>query len=301
MEPTVVIGVCVTLIVLLLAYSIFVPKSNRGFKLSNDEAFKYNPIMRGFAHFGDELMTSLPENVKVGQQKEYPALEDLIIKSGNPWNVTARELYMMQFIIAIVGGIVGALLWAALYFGQGLTWLPWWVCVIGGIALGHYTPLSKYKEQAALRDLDFRRQLPEALDLLIIAVNAGSTVPDGLRRIIPNLQDGVVKDEFRSIVNQVESGNTFDSALDNLAKRAPNDGVETFVRALQEAHRTGGDSTEILEARSRDSRKDFFTLVRKQVATLSSRVFMVLTPTLIPAVMIIAIAPAASQLMGAIG
>jgi len=301
MDYPLIIGILVALIFIIIMYELLVPKSTRGLVFHDENAFNKNPIMKGFAAFGNELYTALPEGVQVGNKERYPLIEELIVKSGNPWNINAREYKMMQIVLAVVGAIVGVALWASLYFAQGLTWLPWWACILAGTGLGYITPHSKYKEQANLRDLEFRRQLPEALDLLIITVASGATVVNGMKNILPDLQPGVVKEEFKNIVTHVESGGSFDAALENLALRAPNDGVETFVRALQEANKRGSDTVEILESRAEESRKDFFTLLEKKVATLSSRVFMILTPTLMPAVMIIAIAPSAASLAESLG
>lgn len=301
MDLSTTIGILIAILFIIIAYELFAPKSQKGLHFSDDKAFEKNPIMRFFSYFGDELFTALPQGVELGGNKDFPAIDDLIVKSGNPWNINAREFVMMQYVMAVVGAIVGVAFWAALYFGQDWTWLPWYGVAIIGAIIGFITPMSKYKEQANMRDLEFRRQLPEALDLLIITVATGSPVFNGIKQIIPNMSEGVVKEEFKKIVLHVESGGTFNDALEDLARRAPNDGIETFVRALQEATKAGTDTMEILNSRAEESRKDFFTLLRKKVATLSSRVFMVLTPTLIPSVMIISIAPSASSLMQSIG
>lgn len=57
----------------------------------------------------------------------------------------------------------------------------------------------------------------------------------------------------------------------------------------------------MLQSRAETSRREFFALVQQKTATLEDKIMGVLTPTLIPALLIIVVAPAGASLMTMLG
>lgn len=300
METSTVVGLLMAVLAALIVYAIFVPKSSRRFEPDNKDLVSSNPVLRIISSIGNDMYAALPAQFDNRNERlEHPRIKSLLIRSGNPWGLTAEEFIAFRWISGFLGFILGWGVWAIIAKVLGIG-LPWFVVVPAVALFCYFIPKVKYDEEAKKRDMDFRRQLPDALELLRIAM-AGVSLASAIREIIPNMDDGLIKVEFQNIVKILDSGGTLDEALDQFANRAPNDGILTFVRALQSASEVNAPMGEILESRARASREEFFALIHQKTAQLESQIWMILAPTLLPAVTIIAVAPSLSAMIETIG
>lgn len=290
------ISILLAIVIGLIFYIILVPKNSYSFKPDSDPKDKK---MKFLAMIGEEFNHALPQGTgPLANNKEYPRIQSLLVRSGNPWNLTAREFVFTQWISGLFGFIVSWPLWMMI---KPVVNIPWFIIVPIFTLLFYFFPYSRYNEKAKLRDLEFKRQLPEALDLMVISLSGGTTFQQALRDSIPNMQDGLLKDEFIQVENSVKTGKTLNEALDTFGKRAPNESIRTFVKAVQEATELDVPLIEILQARSEASRQELFALIHNKAAQLSSKMMLVLTPTLIPAILIIAVLPSIISLLNSLG
>lgn len=284
------------LLVALIMYAIFVPKSSKRFVPSNDSVLASNPMMKLVTSLGNEIYAAMPAYFDKSEIKEVknPKIEALLIKSGNPWNLTVEEFISFRYLAAIVGFVLSWPIWILL---STLITLPWYVVVPLITLFAGYVPTSKYNDAAKKRDADFRKQLPEALDLITISLSGGTTFPTALSNVQPTMEDGVLKEEFKNITNALDAGETLNEALEQFANRAPNDGVMTFIRSVQSATQVNAPLAEILESRAKATREEFFAIISQKAAQLESKMWLILAPTLMPAVILIAIAPSIGAIM----
>lgn len=300
METPTIIGALMALLAALIVYAIFVPKSSRKFEPDNAEISSRNPMIRLISSIGNDIYGAMPAQFdKQDERLEHPRIKSLLIRSGNPWGLTAEEYIAFRWISAFLGFILGWGVWAVLAKLLGIN-IHWGIVVAGVTLFCYFIPKIKYDDQAKKRDMDFRKQLPDALELLRIAM-AGISLSGAMREILPNMDDGLIKSEFQNIVKILDSGGTLQEALDQFAERAPNDGILTFIRAVQSASEVNAPMGEILESRARASREEFFALIHQKTAQLESQMWLVLAPTLIPAVAIIATAPSLVAMLETMG
>lgn len=282
----------------LFAYAIFVPKNSGNFELSIDPDNKEARMLGLVSRIGDGLYSALPAGVSV-KTKSNPRLESLIRRSGNPWGLTAEEFSFFRVVTAFMGLCLGFAAWFFLTFVKIHT--PLWLFALGAAVLGFFLPQMKYKEQAKKRDLEFKRQLPEALDLIIISLSGGATFVQALRESLPNMQDGILKEEFVNILKSIDAGRTLDESLLHFSDRSPNDSIKTFITAVREANELNVPLVDTLQSRAEASRQEFFALIQSKTAVLPTKMMVVLTPTLIPALMIIVLTPAIGSLISSLG
>ena len=281
-------------------YYFLVPKNETNIS-NNSVEESSTPLLKAINVIGNDLYKSLPAGFlkeQRGVKKKYPREESLITRSGNPWNLTAQEFVTMRYVAGFLGFLAS---WVVFFAVNTAIAIPWWVIVPLTTIFAALIPQIKYTEQAKNRDLEFKRQLPEALDLLIISLSSGRTFSHALREVIPNMQDSVLKEEFRNIVKNLDSGYTLKESLDDFATRAPNEGIETFVRSVQSATEVNAPLVETLESRAEASRQEFFDIIHQKTAQLESKIFLILTPLIMPAVMLIAIAQSISSMLQTLG
>lgn len=300
MNDPYLLAILIAVVAGLLGYAIFVPKNQGRFSPNNQEERKSDPMLSIATYLGDELFSVLPAGVfNLNSRVPNPKIEALLKRSGNPWNLNSQEFIFFHYVYAFIGFVASIASWYLLSF-VGISF-PWFIFIPGFTLLAAFYPRIKYNDEGKKRDLEFKRRLPEALDLMIISLSAGSTFNKALSDSIPNMQDGALKEEFKEIVRQINLGRPMSSALDDFAKRAPNDSISTFVKSVQEANELNVPLTETLQARADASREDFFALIHQKTASLESKMMVALTPTLIPAMLIIVLAPAAMSLLNSMG
>lgn len=296
---SVAIAGIVALLFFVVGYTFFVPKSTRGFAPDNKEVQKEDSTLRMFTVLTNELMLAMPAFEREPKKpKKDVAVENLLIKAGNPWGLTVSEFKTLKLAGLFYGVIFGFAIGIPLSLYAPV---PSWATA-GLVGLLVYNlPSSKYKDLAKSRELEFKRLLPEALDLIHIALSGGMSLPRAMESAIPSMKDSIVKEEFKKIVRDVNAGETMHNALDKFASRAPNDSIKTFARSLQSAIKTNAPMAEILESRAKASREEFFAFVHQRVAQLESKIWMILSPSMLPALMIITILPSGSIMMNALG
>lgn len=291
-----VIAGLITLAVALMMYALFVPKNVSGFAPDNEEETEDNPLLKMTTMFSGTLYASLPKGVgRRGTGSPY--IKALIVKSGNPWGLKAHEFGFFQVTTGVIGLVAGYL---ASFIVSPITSIPWYIVTIAAGVLGYFIPLIKYKDAAKQRDLEFKRHLPEILDLIIISL-AGQTLSNAIRDSYPNMPEGVLKEEFGQIIRSMEAGKSLHESLETLVDRAPNESIQTFVRAVQEASSLDVSLVEVLQSRAKESRAEFFALIHNKTAALPTKMMGALTPTLVPALIIVLLAPQAMSLMSSFG
>lgn len=287
MNTAVTLAILIGIIVFLVLYLIFVPRS--GTYTSQRRSDDDTVLVKAANLLGNEIYAALPEGAIRNKRSRYPKIEMMIRQSGNPWKVNEQEFIFITILATLGGFLIG---WGAWWFLGYFQPLPWYIVVPIFTLLFGSLPFLQYREKAQERDLAFKKQLPQALDLIVISLAGGRTFEGALKESIPNMEDGVLKSEFEQLLVSVELGKPLNVALSEFKERAPNEGVRVFVQAVQEAIALDVPLVDVLRSRAAASRKELFALIHEKVAALPTKLASVLTPTLTGALLIILMAPA---------
>lgn len=239
--------------------------------------------------FGGDI-TSLVGTERLIQQAKKTKTEELFRKSGNPWKLQIIEFIVLQYVLGCLGVFVGLLFGALLSF-IGLSQLGFLLIILLPI-LGFRYPSSTYHSIAKNKENQYKGQLPEAIDYLILALSGGGySLPTAFEKVLNFMPNNLIRKEFEQIVNELRSGVTMEQALLNFSDRAPTDGIKAFAKALNNANRLSVSMIDILKARSIESRRDLENEIDQRIATLDSRVTMVFSPVTAVSLGIVVIAP----------
>lgn len=219
-------------------------------------------------------------------------IHELLVRSGNPWNLRPEEFVGVR----IIGAAVGFLLLLWLSVNQMLTMIPVWAAMALGIYMGQLAPKSLLSSKKGARQKGAQKGLPEALDLLRITMNAGQTLQPAITEVSLRIPEGIIKDELLRVSDDLRSGKPLQRALEDFARRAPSDEVEAFCRSVMQAERLGSDVTDTLAAQSAAARSAFEALIDKKTAQLQTTLMFPIMLFMLPALMIAILAPAISSI-----
>ena len=163
--------------------------------------------------------------------------------------------------VPLAGG--AAFLIVATATGQRVLGLP--AALVGGLI-----PLVLVKRMARKRVAAFADQLPDALDLVRAALQAGHGIMPAMSVVADEFPDPVAQ-EFRDVVEEVRLGLPLREALDNLAERVGNEDVRLLEVGILTAQDVGGNLAEVLDNVSYTIRERFKLQREVQVMTAQGR------------------------------
>lgn len=245
----------------------------------NDSLGKYvRPIV-------DNILPQLP--IKLGEQRR-KNLAHIIHTSGNPWKLTPEELIAVQIGLGILGVLAGSLV-AIMPLPAAIPGIIF--PVFFGVA-GAAIPFSKYNSLREQRMKLVEKQLPEAIDLITITVGtAGSTFESGLKSVTMHMPDNLLREEFVRCVTEMESGQTTRDVLTAFYQRFDSKDLESFCKAIIQSKDLGNDPTRTLEQQADFIRTNYEARLERMIARLETTMFIPLIATMLPAFILIFIAP----------
>jgi tight adherence protein C len=123
--------------------------------------------------------------------------------------------------------------------------------VFGG--LGFLVPDFAVTAKARSRRDRMRAQLPDALDLLAVSVEAGLGFDGAVAKLTEHM-DGPLPEEFALTLSEMRIGESRQDALKKMAERAATPEVSSFARAIIQADQLGTSLGRILRVQAADSR-----------------------------------------------
>jgi tight adherence protein C len=149
---------------------------------------------------------------------------------------------------AIGGLVLGALAGGTLAGAGGVFLLG---TVLAG--LGFIAPDFAVSAKARSRKDTIRAELPDALDLMAVSVEAGLGFDGALVKLTEHME-GPLAEEFALTLNEVRIGETRQDALKKLAERTGTGELSSFVRSIIQADQLGISLGRILRVQATDSR-----------------------------------------------
>jgi tight adherence protein C len=219
-----------------------------------------------------------------------------LIHAGMAGKFRAEEIIALR----VLGGALGFLL-AIVNLGTGT--------IGGGMGLllvvllpvvGAQLPKSWLDRKVEERRDDIRRDLPDTLDLLAISVEAGVGFEGALGVVCDNFQSPLA-DEFARTLREMELGLPRREALQNLKKRTEVPELSNFVLTLTQADALGMPVGRVLKTAAEEMRSKRQQWAREKAAKLPVKILFPLVLFIFPAIFVVLLGPAASDIGGAFG
>lgn len=208
---------------------------------------------------------------------------DEIQQSGLVW--THEQFLAFRWLILWLATGSGLLI--AFWRGWDLLGLS---VLITFVISGCMSPGFWLRRKIVAREFEIDLALPDFLDRLALGLEAGLGFEIALRRISDNFP-GILGDEIRFVVRQLNRGHMRGSALESLLDRIPSSDLAAFVAAVKQTDRLGTSLAGTLQVQ-----KKLMRARRKRHAEEASRrlPILIVFPLVfffLPALLIIYLAP----------
>jgi tight adherence protein C len=171
-----------------------------------------------------------------------------LMRAGLARRLTPIGFLATKAIGAFVGAVGGALLGAAGPGGAGTLLIG-----VGGGIVGYLLPDTFLTMKTRSRRDRIAADLPNALDLLAVSVEAGLGFDAAVARLCERIH-GPLAEELRLTLQEMRIGETRENALKKLAARTDVPAISSFVRAMIQADQMGMSIGRILRTQVTDSR-----------------------------------------------
>lgn len=201
--------------------------------------------------------------------------------------------------------IAAALLLPVLAFVAAPRDEPMWlaVSILMGIIAGVAGPLAVVDRLAQNRQDRIRRAVPDALDLLVVCVEAGVSLDAAIIRVARDLANvrPELALEFAQVVRRVNAGMPRERALQTLAQRTGVDELRTLVSSMVQTERLGTSIARVLRVNSESLRVRRRQKAEKKAAEAALKMIFPLALFLLPALLAVIVGPAALTVASQLG
>jgi tight adherence protein C len=281
-----------------------------------------DPLQERLAQYGDrELPESLEEvelqlsfrdriliplikqlaaiTTKFTPQKQLEATRKQLEMAGSTNDPTT--FYMMRIVLTVVGFFVGAFLFLGppkLLVGNDT--FKAIAATFGAAVFGFYVPVLLLRSRISKRQTNIIKALPDALDLLVICVEAGLGFDMAMGKVYEKW-DNELALAFGRVLREIQLGKLRREALKDMADRMDVPDVNAFTAAIIQADQLGVSMAKILRVQSDQMRVKRRQRAQEKAQQAPVKMMIPMVLLIFPSIWIVLLGPAALKVMAMSG
>ena len=206
--------------------------------------------------------------------------------AGNPAHLTPAAFEAIRYGAAALLVALGLI--AGLLTGNPTTALL--AAVVGGLA-GFWLPVLALNQAASARRTAIERNLPDAVDLLTLAVEAGLSLDAGMADVTARF-DNALGDEFGKVLRETRLGRPRMAALEDMGRRSGVAELHNLVQAITQSEQMGIGIARSLRVQASELRRTRRASAQERAAQASLRMVFPMVGCIFPTIWIILLGPA---------
>jgi len=233
------------------------------------------------------LVDSLKRIGKVAPRSpsEMGKLQQRLVAAGYRSNEALVTFFGIRVALALVVFVV---------LGLPIILRPNLPMALGGAALGYMLPAIVLARWAKQRQHKIRLSLPDALDLLVVSIEAGLGLDQAIQRVAVELGTAHpdLSDEMRLIGLELRAGKARSEALHNLGARTGVDDIVSLVAMLVQTDKFGTSVAQSLRIHSATLRTKRRQRAEEAAAKTGVKMVFPLVFCIFPALWVVTLGPA---------
>ena len=213
---------------------------------------------KGLRRKDDSVVGNISSKLNLAKALEDPNIVNNLAKAGLRGPGPLSAFYFARMTMPFVGAL---LMFFYIFFvnDHGFAPVLKYGSLLFGAAAGFYAPNIYISNVAQKRQQSIMRAFPDALDMLLICVEAGMSIELGFSKVSQEVgsASSELAEEFGLTVAELSYLPERRQAYENLAKRTGNEGIKAVCMALGQAERYGtplGDALRVMAKENRDMR-----------------------------------------------
>jgi tight adherence protein C len=227
------------------------------------------------------------------QKEELSASRLRMLRAGYTAKNAVRMYHAMQFVLAITFLLVGMVLAIIRSVNGEITTNGILMLTLLPCAIGYYLPKYWVDKRLQQRQTEIIQGFPDALDLMLVCVEAGQSLDQSIIRVGKESRAGypALADEFDMVAQEVKAGKERISVLKDMAERVGVPDVASFVTTLIQSSTFGTSIADALRVYSADMRDKRIMRAEEKANMLPTKLTLGTMLFTVPPLLVILIGP----------
>lgn len=268
MAPIIVIGV-LGMYLILLAIPLLLTKESDPFSKLHDSSEAQLARASKPKSGADEIIKlnyNSASNTTIGKFAKYLEPQDdtemsaarmQLVRAGYRNKSAVRTMNLFKMLLGVLGLFLGVI-YVFIQPGEvSLTNMLLYVLIPG--AAGYYMPIYWVTRRVQQRQEDTINGFPDALDLMLVCVEAGQSLDQAILRVSGEITKSspTLAEEFGVVANEMRAGKDRVEVLRDMAERCDVNDISSFVTVLVQSAKYGtsiADALRVYASEMRDKR-----------------------------------------------
>ncbi len=227
------------------------------------------------------------------QKDELSAAKLKMLRAGYTDKNSVRMFHAMQFLLGIGFLILGLIMALVKSINGELTTNSMLLYALLPCAIGYFLPRYWVDKRVQKRQEEIIQGFPDALDLMLVCVEAGQSLDQSLIRVGKESRMGypALADEFDMVAQEVKAGKERVSVLKDMAERVGVPDVASFVTTLVQSATFGTSIADALRVYSADMRDKRIMRAEEKANMLPTKLTLGTMLFTVPPLLVILIGP----------
>lgn len=228
---------------------------------------------------------------------EVAGLKSTLLNAGIRGENAPTIFYAAKVTLLIFLPLV--LLTALIMFGVEMTNVQTMSVLLGGAALGFYWPGIWLRRRAENRQRELFNAFPDAVDLMVVCVEAGLGLDAAIARTAQDLEgrSAAMAEELHLVGVEIRVGATRERALRNFAQRTGIEEISSFAAMMIQADRFGTGVGRSLRVQSDSLRVKRHQRAEEEAAKLPLKMLFPLIFLIFPSLLLVLLGPSIIQVV----
>ncbi len=235
---------------------------------------------------------ALVEKLNLRTLLEDPKVVDSLAMAGFRGPKPVSTFYFFRFVAPFVLGALAAFYLFALNLVHMQMQMKLLITV-GGFVVGYYAPNIYIKNLASKRRESIVSAFPDALDLLLICVEAGMSIEAALQKVAGELGANSIElaEELSLLVAELSYLPERRMAYEGLTKRTGHPGVKSVCTAMIQAEKYGTPLGTALRVMAKENREMRLSAAEKKAAALPAQLTVPMILFFLPVLFLVILGP----------
>ncbi|MCJ7603479.1 MAG: type II secretion system F family protein [Desulfobulbaceae bacterium] len=166
------------------------------------------------------------------------------------------------------------------------------------VGVGFFLPYFWLRNRVAKRQYQLMKAFPDAMDLLVVCVEAGMGLDSAINRVSRefSISSPALSQEFHILSLEIKTGRPRKECWKNLALRVDINDVHNLVSLLIQAEKFGTGIAQALRVNAEDMRVKYFNKLEEKAAKIPVKLTIPLILFIFPALFAVILGPAAIKI-----
>jgi len=217
----------------------------------------------------------------------------MLRQAGYQSRDAVRVFHAAQFILGVIGLIAGVIYTNFIVGTDDMTTQKIIMWTVGPGGVGYYIPQYWITRRVEERKEQITRGFPDALDMMLVCVEAGQSLDQSITRIAVELRASypALADEFAVVSYEMKAGKDKVNVLNDMGERCGVQDVASFVTVLVQSASFGTSVAEALRVYAGEMRDKRVMRAEEAANKLPTKMTLATMMLTVPPLLIILVGP----------